>query len=142
MKGMAMTLTGSCHCGNLSVRFDTAIAPEEIEVRACQCSFCRRHNQRSVTDPQGSVTIGVADPELLSRYRFGLATADFLVCRRCGVYLGAVMEDDGLVWATINVNALDDRDRFGAGKAVTFEGEEAGGRVARRKAKWTPARYA
>jgi hypothetical protein len=137
-----MTLTGSCHCGNLSVRFETQIAPEDIEVRACQCSFCRRHHQRSVTDPRGQVTIGVADPTLLSRYRFGLATADFLVCSRCGVYLAAVMQDEGSAWATINVNALDDRDRFGPGKPVVFDGEDAAARIDRRKARWTPARYA
>lgn len=137
-----MTFTGSCHCQNLKVSFETAIAPDAIEVRLCQCSFCRRHNQRSVTDPKGLAVIAIADPAIVSRYRFGLGTCEFLICSRCGVYVAAVMEADGEAWATINVNALDDRDRFGPGKPVSFEGENAGSRVERRKARWTPARYA
>ncbi len=135
-----MIHAGGCHCGNLEVRFESEIPAEKLQVRACQCSFCRRHNQRSVTDPAGRVTIAVRDPERLSRYRFGLGTADFFICGRCGVYVGAVLEADGRAWATVNVNALDDRDRFAPGEPVSFEGEDVAGRVARRKARWTPAR--
>ena len=46
---------------------------------------------RGGQDPRGRVSIRVREPEQLSRYRFALAMADFLVCRRCGVYLAAVI---------------------------------------------------
>ncbi|HKA91084.1 MAG TPA: hypothetical protein VKE22_25655 [Haliangiales bacterium] len=121
------------------MRFDTEILPEEIDVRLCQCSFCRRHASRTATDPRGNVAIEVADAGALSRYVFGLRTSEFLLCARCGVYVAVIMVADGAAYATLNVNALDDRVRFGPGRPVDFEGEDAAGRVARRKAKWTPA---
>lgn len=134
-----MMLNGSCHCGNIRLGFETEIAPEKIEVRACQCTFCRRHAQRSVTDPAGHVTIEIGDPTLVSYYRFGLATADFLICARCGNFVAAVMTEGGKSHATINVNTLDERDRFAPGVPVNFDGEDAPGRIARRQARWTPA---
>ena len=42
-------MTGGCHCGNIEVIFETDIAPEETEPRACQCSFCRQHQSRAVS---------------------------------------------------------------------------------------------
>ena len=84
---------GQCHCGNLAVTFRSAAAPEDTPVRACQCSFCRKHNTRAVADPNGEAQITVRDESALQRYRFGLGTAEFLVCGRCGVYIAAVMTE-------------------------------------------------
>lgn len=44
---------GQCHCGNLQLRFESAIAPENLPLRACQCSFCRAHGALTVSDPAG-----------------------------------------------------------------------------------------
>ena len=96
---MTMQVTthrGGCHCGNIEVEYDSAIPAAEAAVRACQCSFCRKHQSRSVSDPAGAARIRVKEPGELSRYRFGHGTADFIVCRRCGVYVGACSEADGL----------------------------------------------
>jgi hypothetical protein len=134
-----MVLTGGCHCGNLQVRFETAIAPEETAVRVCQCSFCRRHGARAATDPDGHLSVEIRDRERLSRYSFALRTADFLICATCGVFVAAVMEADGQTVATLNVNALDERARFPPGAPMSYEGEDAAGRIARRRARWTPA---
>jgi hypothetical protein len=41
------------------------------------------------------------EPALLTRYRWGLATADFLVCGRCGVYVAAVLSEGASAWAVI-----------------------------------------
>jgi hypothetical protein len=60
----------------------------------------------------------VHDPALLSRYTFGLGTAEFLVCRNCGVYVGAVTVDAGSAYAIVNVNAFADaRDLCPAGSS-------------------------
>ena len=77
---------GSCHCGAIGWTYRTAIAPPQWPVRSCQCSFCRRHATRCTSDPAGSVEFSVVDRDALHRYRFGLQTAEFLMCRRCGVY--------------------------------------------------------
>ena len=131
---------GSCHCGALEVVLETATAAEALPLRACACSFCRRHGVRAVADPQGAVKIVAATPEALQRYRFGLATADFLLCRTCGCYLGALLSDDDGAWLTLNVNCLDERAAFAQDPpAVTYDHEDAAARRARRRANWTPA---
>jgi hypothetical protein len=127
---------GACHCGAVQVSFESRFEPAELPVRACQCSFCRSHGARTATDPQGRIRI--SGP--LRRYRFGLRTADFLLCPECGVYVGALYADADGAWATLNVNCLDERKLFPAApEPVSYEGEDAAGRVARRKARWTPA---
>lgn len=129
---------GSCHCGNLEVSFATSRA-QDLVVRSCACSFCRRHGARCVSDPAGAVRILVHDPALLLRYRFGLRTADFLVCRRCGVYLGAVMAAGDRAVATINVNTFDPPHPFErAGVPMDYGGESEPERRARRATGWTP----
>jgi hypothetical protein len=127
---------GGCHCGILSVRFETTRAIDDFEVRECDCSFCQRHRARYLLDPDGSFVVRVADPNALVRYRFALRTADFLICARCGVYVGAISGDRGIV----NANALDDRDRLRGSARVGFDGETEASRLERRRSRWMPAR--
>jgi len=68
-----MKYQGGCHCGNLRIEFETEISPAEIELRACQCTFCRKHGSRAVTDPAGHLAIGAAHGDHLGRYAFGFA---------------------------------------------------------------------
>jgi hypothetical protein len=131
---------GGCHCGNLSLWFETATAPAAFSVRACGCSFCRRHQTRTVADPAGRVHIAARDPQALSRYRFGLKTTDFLVCRDCGVYLGAVYRDPDGTWALVNTPVLAARAEFGQPATPTDHNDETEtARRARRKSTWSPA---
>lgn len=135
-----MLLHGECHCGRVEVSFETALAPEAIELRACQCSFCRRHGAKTVTDPNGSLTIA-APAGGLSRYRFGHRTADYLVCANCGVYIAAVI-NDGERRATLNaaglmIEGLHDR----APTPVSLDHEDASGRRERRHRSWTPTHF-
>ena len=130
---------GSCHCGNLAFLFEASAPLETLGLRADQCSFCRAHGARNTSDPNGTIFISVRDADALIRYRFGLGTADFLICARCGVYIGALMEDGGKSWFTVNANAFrpPPRDDFPVAPA-DYDGEDAPARIARRKAKWTP----
>ena len=90
---MTHELHGRCHCGNLEVTYTTDIAPADATVRSCTCSFCRKHGARAVSDPAGAITYTARDPDQLHRYRFETGATDFLICRNCGVYVGAYMED-------------------------------------------------
>jgi hypothetical protein len=83
---------GGCHCGNLQVHVRLTKPPAENAIRSCACSFCRSHNTRTVSDPAGQVDIRASEWSLVERYRFGSRTADYLFCRRCGVYIGAVCD--------------------------------------------------
>jgi hypothetical protein len=137
---MGNQFNGGCHCGNVQVTFTTEQTPEEMTVRACACSFCTRHGARTATDREGQIQILVRAPAELSRYQFALKTAEFLVCKHCGVYLAAVLTtEEGTCYATVNVNALDARQRFSQPPIeVNYEGEDVGKRIARRKENWTP----
>ena len=90
-----MILRGACHCGQVQVAFETAMSVADLPLRACGCSFCRRHGTKAVADPSGRLTIS-APPNGLNRYRFGLRTADYLICRTCGAYVAAVIAGNGI----------------------------------------------
>lgn len=132
--------TGRCHCGALSLSFTTDRSPQDIPVLACQCAFCRKHGVRAVADPQGQAVVTAHDPALLERYRFGLTTADYLLCRCCGVYVAAVMTDGDRSYAVVNLNGLDDASAFtGPLETRVYDGEDEAGRRQRRRTTWTPA---
>lgn len=130
---------GGCHCGAIGLVYETALAPEETEVRACLCSFCRKHASRAVSDPAGKLTVTLHDEAAVQRYRFGLGTADYLVCGRCGVYVAAVMPDGGHQFAVAIVNAFDDQERFTqTPRPADYSAEDETARRQRRRERWTP----
>lgn len=133
------THKGGCHCGNLRLTLRLTQRPEAIKLRACGCSFCRANQTRTASDPNGAAEIWAEDWAEVSRYRFGTGTADFLVCRRCGIYLGAVTETDGGTRMVTNTNCLEDRALFtGVPASTDHDGETVQSRIARRAANWTP----
>lgn len=135
-----MAFSGSCHCKNLRIHLETLRAPEAFAVRRCTCTFCVRHQPRYISDPQGSIEIRVHDQTLLGRYRFGLALADFLFCRQCGVFMAA-LEPGTPARAVININTLEEASKFTAEPvSMDFDGEDETARRDRRARTWTPAR--
>ena len=140
-QGAETRFEARCHCGALALAFTTRRSPAELPLRECQCSFCRKHGARTTADPEGFAEIRVGQRDALARYRFGLATADYLVCARCGVYLAAVMEEGGQAWAVLNVNAFANRAAFGErATPMVYDHEAEAQRRARRRKLWTPAR--
>src|SRR5260370_29653184 len=132
-------LAGRCHCGKLEVEFDTEMSVDELPLRADQCSFCRKHGARTTSDPNGEVRILVHSSRPL-RYRFGLETADFLVCEVCGIYIAAVISIGNSSYATLNINVLDSAPEFTQDALpVSYESENASQRIERRAKNWTPA---
>lgn len=132
-----MQYEGQCHCGAIRISFETG---KPLAPRACQCDFCRKHGARTVCDPEGSAKLGLG-PETL-RYRFGVKAADFLICGRCGVYVGAMAEIGGQAYVTLNLNAFDDPRPDLAAEPVSYDGEGAAAKEDRRRARWTPVRLA
>lgn len=133
-------IRGGCHCGAIAFEFDTALALTGLALRRCSCSFCSRHGARTTSDPHGQARIVPRDPTLLRRYRFGLRSADFLLCGNCGNYLGAAIGSDGQGHVTLNANCFDDAALLTQqAQPVHYEQETAEQRLARRLARWTPA---
>jgi hypothetical protein len=137
---MTNTISGSCHCGALHVRFTPSGPVSRLAVRTCACSFCTKHGARTTADPAGQLEIEVHDPSRLVRYQFGMRTADFLVCGGCGIYAAAVISDGERSWATLNINVLDPPtdESFTTATSVDYGAEDREARRARRMARWTP----
>jgi hypothetical protein len=130
---------GSCHCGAVKIELTSAKQPAEMRIGRCACSFCRRHGARTMGDPGGSVAFHAA-PDALRRYRFGLGITDYLLCKGCGTYVGAVMEDEGRSIGIVNVNMLDIRDTFDPAPPLhVYDGETVEKRRLRRRKFWMPA---
>lgn len=128
-----VTHTGGCHYGALRIEFHTS---RPLTPRACDCSFCRKHGARSVSDADGRAVIRATRQPL--RYRFGVKTADFLICQSCGVYVAAVIEVDGTCCSVLNLNSFDDPHADIAATPMCYEGETTMARTERRRRVWTP----
>lgn len=129
---------GGCHCGNISMTFESEKPISELATRFCTCSFCRKQNARYASDPEGQIRLSFKHPDELARYRFGTAQADFISCRLCGVYVGAVAEQDGQSRMVLNVNTLEDEASFGLPEDFDYDGEAPDDRRARWFNRWTP----
>ncbi len=135
---MAASYPGQCHCGAIGFDYSTDLTPQNWSVRACQCSFCRAHGAHYTSDANGSVSFRFSKPDALERYRFGLRTADFLVCRNCGVFIGAVLTTGRGSFAALNLNALITPVQHGTPESISFDAESRDARVDRRETRWTP----
>lgn len=143
MKRYAHAFRGRCHCGNLETCLNTDRAAAELPTRNCGCGFCRRHGSRTVTDPDGLAVITLHRPDGIHFYRFAFRTADFLICRECGVYGAALMAGDGgAQLATLNVNLFCNRNEFPPPASADYGSETETQRRLRRMRNWTPAHIA
>jgi hypothetical protein len=136
-----VNFSGACHCGSLKASFETQKSPAELGVRTCQCDFCRRVGAVNISDPYGEVVIDAKEGDVI-RYRFALRTADFLICKNCGVYIAAVTGEGANIRSTLNVAGVRMTEFLNVKeKPMQYGAEDAAARIARRAEKWTPTRF-
>jgi hypothetical protein len=129
----------SCHCGALEARYRTAVPVAAWSVRACQCAFCRAHGALSASDPAGTLAFSARDLGRVHRYRFGTRTAEFLMCRECGVYVGARFETSQGRFGILNTRTLRPiPEGLPEPAPMNYGDEHAERRQERREARWTP----
>ena len=132
-------IEGACHCANMRFTFELPEPDGAIHVRACGCTFCRKHGGVYSSHPAGRLAARIGDAALVKRYRFGTETADFHICRTCGVVPFATSTIDGRAYAVVNVNSFEG---VGAGELASspsdFDGETVDSRLARRRRNWIP----
>ena len=131
---------GACHCGELIIEYRTALEPSKWPLRECQCSFCRKHAMLSTSDPDGDVILTVRNPTSLTRYRFATGVTDVLICSRCGVYVGATIENDSRM--VLNGRLMDCAAELLARPTEprTYDSQSAAERIEHRKRMWTHCR--
>lgn len=133
---------GSCHCGAVQVDLALSRDPAELTLRACRCGFCTPRGARTISDPGGLATVRCDAPEALIPYRFGLRTADYLLCAACGTYVAAVQRDEPPL-AVVNVGGLGVPEFEGReAEPVDHAGETVAARIARRRGYWMPVAFA
>lgn len=135
-----MEIEGRCHCGNIHYRLHWPGNGGEIPVRACGCTFCSKHAGAWTSHRGSELVATIRDESIISKYRFGTETADFYVCSCCGAvpFVVSVIEDR--LYAVVNVNTFERADSYSFVKVSTnFDGEDAGGRLERRKRNWIRA---
>ncbi len=133
-----VTYSGGCHCGNISVGFETEKPIPDLGTRFCTCTYCQKQNARYASDPEGLIRLAYKDADNLVRYRFGTGQADFISCRQCAVYVGAVASRDDQARMVLNINTLDEGRRFQMPEDFDYDGEEPDARKARWFTRWTP----
>jgi hypothetical protein len=128
------TLDGSCHCGALQANMQLPRPPAEYSPRACDCDFCRKHGAAYISDPQGALRLR-ASSSASGRYRQGSSSAEFLICRHCGVLLAALYDNGEGLYASVNATALWPAE-FAASRTVSPKNLSAEGKTARWKQAW------
>ena len=132
-------IDASCHCGNIRVALDWPDAAPTIAARACGCGLCTRSGAAWTSNPGGSFHLSIADPSRATQYRFATRTADFHLCRTCGIIPIVTCTIEGARYAVFNVNTFDNVERSQiVTAAADFEGEALEDRLARRRRNWTP----
>ena len=130
-------VNGSCPCGHLHFLLQWPGQCEDIPVRRCGCTFCRKHGGAWTSNPGAILKATIDDQSITSNYRFGTATADFYVCSRCGVVPFVLSEIDNQLFAVVNVNTFEGIDVASlSASASDFDGEDRSGRLERRRKNW------
>jgi len=130
---------GACHCGAIGFVYRTALETRDWPIRACQCAFCRAHGGLTTSDPHGSLRFVEREPSPLNRYRFAKKITDFLICRACGVYVGATTQSAGRSFGIVNVRTLPSMlEQLQPPQSMDYGAETATDRVGRREQRWTP----
>lgn len=128
-------VAGGCHCGNITVRVELERAPDAYAPRACDCEFCRKHGAAWLSDPQGSLSIHIRDERDASRYAQGDRLAEMLLCRNCGVLVGALWREQRL-YGVVNAGALDGQVAFAAVQPVSPRTLPADAKTSRWQSIW------
>jgi len=130
-------IRGGCHCGNISFALTWEPEPAQIPARACGCTFCQKHGGVWTSCPGGKLRILIREPERVSAYAFGTRTAEFQVCRACGIVPVVTSRIDGRLYAVVSVNAFEGIDPSRIRRTpASFEGESEAQRLKRRTLNW------
>ena len=95
--------SGSCHCG--AVAFEV-LAPDVVEVEACNCSICARTGFLHLIVPAANFKL-IKGKDSITSYRFNTGVANHTFCKVCGVkaFYTPRSNPDGV---SVNANCFDE----------------------------------
>jgi hypothetical protein len=100
--------------------------------------MCRRHGASYISDPGARLSLRYRDRSLLSTYRFGHGTSQWIICSRCGVLTAVLCEIEGRLRAVVRVQSMLEH-AFPAEVSTDFEAESVAERLERRARSWIGA---
>jgi hypothetical protein len=130
------TVSGGCRCGNILVSLKLARDLATYRPRVCDCDFCCQQGAAYVSDPLGSLSIGISRPSETQRLRQGTLAAEFLMCRHCNVLVAVLFESEGQCLAAINARIVEQPEVFGAELPVSPKNLSRHEKTDRWKAAW------
>jgi hypothetical protein len=99
-----------------------------------------KHGGVWTSNPRGALEVRVKDRAQVNDYAFGTGTANFHICRACGVVPVVTSRIEDRLYAVVSVNAFNDVDPALLKRSpASFDGEEVDARLARRKRNWIGA---
>jgi hypothetical protein len=132
-------LRGSCHCGTVDFTLFTEKSADDFVPRRCSCSMCRRHGASYISDPGACLALRYRDPSLLSLYRFGHGTAQWIICSRCGVLTAVLCEIDNRLRAVVRMQSMVGHAFLAPETPTDFDAESVAERLDRRARTWISA---
>jgi hypothetical protein len=127
---------GGCHCGNINLQIELPSALYSYRPRACDCDFCTKHMAAFISDPKGSLSIWISDESARGTYFQGSNQAEFLLCKNCGVFIGALYRADGRIFGTVNARVLAPADGLSADETVSPKKLSAAAKTQRWQTIW------
>ena len=127
---------GSCGCGAVTFTYRCEQPLASLNVRACQCEYCKPRRQTYLSDPAGSLRVVVKDSRYLYAHRFGTGTADFMHCAVCNHQVFVTCDVDGHTYALVSAPALSEYKQLSGSDPVDYDGESVDERLQRRSERW------
>ena len=112
------TITGGCHCGNITYKAEFPNEPSTYIPRKCDCKLCTSHGASYASDNDGYLSITIKAESNVSKYRQGSKIADFIICKNCGIMTGLLYEENGTTYGSINIRSSNKFSAFGKGQEM------------------------
>ncbi len=116
---MLFKINGGCYCGNISYVAELSNFPSSYIPRSCDCDFCTSHGISYISDSKGKLVLGIKSEQEINRFKQGSGIADFLICKNCGVMVGACYEEDECLYGAINSKSIKGNKKFGESQSVS-----------------------
>ncbi len=129
---------GGCYCGNLQLKLSSTLAIPDLQPRACDCRFCRKHDAAWISDARGTLHVSSSEPQAVSRFRQGSSAAEFLLCQRCGVLAAVLYRPDDGCFAAVNSKAIDTAQPFPPAVCASPQKLGKSEKIARWRSLWIP----
>ncbi len=108
------------------------VANGEIQVD----SFCRKHGVVTTSIANATLRIHAA-PNAIRDYTFALGVTRFQLCARCGTYVAAISEFEGVQYAVVVANVLECRPKLDQPVSpMVYDDENPDTRLQRRSERW------